>query len=70
MTKAKVKMPFADKYNDKILYKVGSVVEFDDDRAADCAERGLVEIIKQPKPKATAEKKATKKTEKTEKEEK
>lgn len=64
MAKAKVIQPFLDKFDNSIAYEVGSVVEFDDDRAADCAERGLVEVIKEAKPKA--EKKATKKTEKKE----
>ena len=40
---------FVDKYNPARLYKVGEVVSFDDERAADMVARNLAEYKEEPK---------------------
>ena len=60
--KCKVIAPFKDRFNGRILYKVGDTVDWDDqERIADCTERGLIEPIpeKVTKPKTTRKPKTT-----------
>lgn len=45
MKKALVLIPFRDKRNRKIKHKVGEIVEFNTDRVAALAARGLVKTI-------------------------
>ena len=40
---------FVDKYNPSHLYKVGEIVSFDDERAADMVARNLAEYKDEPK---------------------
>lgn len=59
--KYKVISPFADRYNIKILYAVGDIVDWDDqERIKDCTDRGLIEAIpEKAKPKTTRKPKIT-----------
>lgn len=43
--KIKVLKPFRDKNDKKVLYKIGTELEFDQVRAADVVERELAEYI-------------------------
>ena len=51
--KVKVNKEFADKYTHE-MYKVGSVIEFADDRAKDLIGRELALAVDIPSPKETA----------------
>ena len=56
--KCKVIAPFEDKYDRSYKYDVGDIVDWDDqERIADCTERGLIEPVpeakKPKKPKKT-----------------
>lgn len=59
--KVKVNKEFADRYTHE-MYKIGSVIEFADERAKDLIDRELALAVDIPKPKDTAntEKKTTK----------
>lgn len=46
----KVLKAFRDKYNHKSLYSPGDKLVFSEERALDCAKRGLVEIIESHEP--------------------
>lgn len=46
----KVLKAFRDKYNHKTLYSPGDKLVFEEERAFDCAKRGLVEIIESHEP--------------------
>lgn len=52
MVRCKVLRDFADKFDNNIVYTVGAVLEFDDDRAASAVASGLVEVIEVKKPAA------------------
>jgi hypothetical protein len=53
--RVEVKKEFADKYTHQ-MYKVGSVIEFADERAKDLIGRELALAVDIPKPKETAAK--------------
>lgn len=46
MKKVEVLFDFYDKFHTSSLFKVGDVVEFDDERAADVIARGLAKAVK------------------------
>lgn len=48
MIKVKVLERFGDKYNFSIKYEVGTIVEFDSERATEMINRGLVEVLETP----------------------
>lgn len=56
MISCRVLRDFADKFDNNIVYSVGAVLEFDDDRAASAVSSGLVEVIEK-KPAAKKKKK-------------
>lgn len=60
--KARVLVPFCDKYNRSVTHLPGEDVDFDDDRVAALAARGLVEPAETPaaKPKTARPKAKTK----------
>lgn len=60
--KCKVIRPFQDKYDSAVNYKIGDIVDWDDqERIADCETRGLIELVpEKDKPKATKKTKKTK----------
>lgn len=47
MKRVTVKTTFRDKYDPKVIHKPGELTEFEDDRAAALAARGLVEILEE-----------------------
>ena len=58
--KCKVISPFADRYDTTKKYVVGDIVDWaDQERIKDCADRGLIEVIPEAKPKTTRKPKAT-----------
>ena len=70
--KIRVTSEFYDKFNTSTLFKVGTVLDFDDDRAKDVIAKGLAEAYVEPKkeeavkPSLKAEKKSVKGKEKAE----
>ena len=49
--KIRVISEFYDKFHTSTLYKVGAVLDFDDERAADVISRGLAEPYSEPEKK-------------------
>lgn len=56
--KVRVKTIFMDKIT-KVTYEPNAIIDMDgDERIKDCTERGLIEVIEEPKPKKAPAKKA------------
>lgn len=45
MKKIKVKQVFRDKFDNTIRYKVGQILDIDEERAADLVKRNLAEFV-------------------------